>query len=138
MALGMCRAKKRGMDPQDVKEFMEECSRLLDEGQPRRSTPNSRPSVSRPDEDETFHKGTSEIDELRHLLHMQRLEMAELREELAHRSTVTSDVDKVFLGTFTPMEYDGEGDFEDYLSQLEAIGRTPRQKGFSFVWQSQR
>ena len=32
-------------------------------------------SVSRPDE------GTFEIDESRHLLHMQRLEMAELREK---------------------------------------------------------
>ena len=81
---------------------------------------------SRPEVDETLHKGTSEIDELRHLLHMQRLEMAELREELTHRSPVTSDVDKVFLGTLTPMEYDGERDFEDYLSQFEAIARTLR------------
>ena len=50
---------------------------------------------------------------------MQRLEMAELRQELAHRSPVTSDVDKIFLGTLTAMEYDGEGDFE-------AIARTLR------------
>ena len=61
------------------------------------------PRDSRPDVDETLHKGTSEIDELRHLLHMQWLELAELREELAHRSPVTSDVDKGFLGTLTPM-----------------------------------
>ena len=121
MASGTHGAKKRGMDAQEVEEFMEEYSRLLDEGQPRRSTPNPRPSASRPDEDETLYKETSEIDELRHVLHMQQFEMAELREELAHRQPVTSDVDKVFLGTFTPMEYDREGDFEDFLSQFEAI-----------------
>ena len=57
---------------------------------------------------------------------MEWLEMAELRQELAHRSPVMSDVDKVFLGTLTPMEYDGEGDFEDYLSQFKAIARTLR------------
>ena len=55
MASGTHRAKKHGMDPQEVEEFMEECSSLLDEGQPRRITPNPRPSVSRPDEDETLH-----------------------------------------------------------------------------------
>ena len=55
---------------------------------------------------------------------MQRLEMAELSEELAHRQPVTTYVDKVFLGTLTPMEYNGQGDFEDYLSQFEAIDRT--------------
>ena len=37
-----------------------------------------------------------------------------------------SDVDKVFLGTLTPMEYNGEGDFEDYLSKFEALARTLR------------
>ena len=74
------------------------------------------PCDSRPDEDETLHKGTSEIDELRHLLHMQRLEMAELRQQFAHRSTVTSDVDKIFLGSITQMEYYGEGHFKDFLS----------------------
>ena len=65
----MCRAKKYGMDPKEVEEFMEECCRVLDEGQPRRGTP--KPSMSRPDEDETLNKGTSEIDELRHLLDIQ-------------------------------------------------------------------
>ena len=105
---------------------MEECSRLLDQDQPRRSTPKPTPCESRPDVDETLHKGTSEIVELRNLLHMQRLEIGELRKELAHRSPGTSDVDKVFLLTLTPMEYDGEGDFEDYLSQFEAIARTLR------------
>ena len=69
MASGTRGAKKRGMDPEEVEEFMQECSRLPKESQPARSTPNPRPSVSRPDEDKTLHKGTSEIDELRHLLH---------------------------------------------------------------------
>ena len=109
MASGTHGAKKRGMDPEEVEEFMQECSTLLE-------YPNRRPSVSRPDEDETLHKGTSEIEELRHLLHMQRLEMAELRQELAQRQPITTGVDKVFLGTLTPLEYNGEGDFEDYLS----------------------
>ena len=117
------------MSPEDVDTFMEECSKLLEghrESEPRRSTPAPTPRGSRPDVDDTLHKGTSEIDELRHMLHMQRLEMAELGQELAHRSPVMSDVDKVYLGTLTPMEYDGEGDFEDYLSQFEALARTLR------------
>ena len=40
--------------------------------------------------------------------------------------TCESDVDKVFLRTLTLKEYDGEGDFEDYLSQFEAITRMLR------------
>ena len=79
--------------------------------------------MSRLDEDETLHKGTSEIDELRHLLHMQPLEMAEIRQELAQRQLITTGGDKVFLHTLTPMEYNGESDFEDYLSQFEAKAR---------------
>ena len=115
------------MNPEDVDAFMEECSQLLEgrqESEPRGSTPVPTPRDSRPDEDDTLHKGMSEIDELRYWLQLQRLEMAELRDELAHRPPVTSDVDKVFLGTPTPMEYDGERDFEDYLSQFEAIAKT--------------
>ena len=129
MASGMRGAKTRAITAEDVEDFMAECSKLLDENresQPRRSTPIPTPRSPRPDEDDTLHKGTSEIDELRHLLHRQRFEMAELKEELAHRALVTSGVDKVFLGTLTPMEYDGVGDLEDYLSQFKAIARTLR------------
>ena len=50
--------------------------------------------------------------------------MAELRQELAQRQPTASGVDKVFLGTLTSMEYNGESYFEDYLSQFEAIART--------------
>ena len=61
------------MDPDKVEDFMKECSRLLEESQPVRSTPNPnpRPGMSRPDEEDTLQKGPSEIDELRHLLHLQ-------------------------------------------------------------------
>ena len=66
MVSGTRGAKRRGMSPQEVDKFMEECSRLLgeDDSEPRRSTPAPTPQDSRPDEDETLHKGTSEIDEL--------------------------------------------------------------------------
>ena len=117
------------MTPKDVDDFMAECSKLLEENkesEPRRSTPVPTPRDSRPDEDNTLQKGPLEIDELRYLLQLQRLEMTELKEELAHRSPVTSGVDKVFMGTLTPMEYDGVGDFENQLSQFEAIARTLR------------
>ena len=50
--------------------------------------------------------------------------MIELKQELAQRQSTAPGVDKVFLGTLTPMEYNGESDFEDYLSQFEAIART--------------
>ena len=54
---------------------MEECRRLIDDGQPRRSTPTNMTCDSRPDVDETLHKGTSEIHELTHLLYMQSSEI---------------------------------------------------------------
>ena len=114
MASGMRGAGKHGMDPDEVEEFMQECSRLLEAGQTVISTPNPWPSMSRPDEDDTLQKGTSEMDELRHLLHMQRLEMTELRQELAQRQSKAPGLDNVFLGTLT-MEYNGESDLEDYL-----------------------
>ena len=52
---------------------------------------------------------------------MQRLEMAEFRQELAKQQSTAPGVDKVFLGL---LEYNGESDFEDYLSQFEAMART--------------
>ena len=79
--------------------------------------------MSRPDVDDTLQKGPSEIDELRHLLHMQQLEMAELRQELAQKQLTAPGVNKVFLGSLSPMEYAGESDFEDYLLQFEAMVR---------------
>ena len=94
MASGTRGAKRYGMTPQDVDDFIEECSNLLEgqrESEPRRNTPVPTPRDSRPEKDVTLHKGTSEIDELRYLLQLQRLETAELKEELAHRSPVTSD-----------------------------------------------
>ena len=54
MASGTHRAKKRGMDQEEIEELMQECSILLEESKPARSTPNPRPSVSGPDEDETL------------------------------------------------------------------------------------
>ena len=112
------------MDPEEVEEFMQECSRLLEESQPARSMPNPTPSVSRPDKDDILQKGTSKRDELRHLLHMQRLEIAELRQELVQKQSPAPGVDKCFLGSLTPMEYNREIDFEDYLSQFVAMART--------------
>ena len=50
--------------------------------------------------------------------------MAELRQELAQKQPTLPRVDKVFLGSLSPMEYAGESDFEDYLSQFEAMART--------------
>ena len=99
MASGTRGAKRHGMSPQDVDKFMAECSKLLVENEYselRRSTPAPTSRDSRADVDDTLQKDTSEIDELRHMLHIQRLQMAELRQEMAHRSPVTSDMDKVF------------------------------------------
>ena len=66
------------MSSEEVNEFMEECSKLL--GEMMTLSQEEVPLLlhSRPDADETLHKWTSEIDELRHLLHWQWIEMAEL------------------------------------------------------------
>ena len=115
------------MDPVEVEDIMKECSRMLEESQPARSTLNPRPSMSQPDDDDnTLQKGPSKIDELRHLLHLQRLEMAEMRHEHSQMQPTSpgTQVDKVFLGSLSPMEYTGESDFENYLSQFEAMART--------------
>ena len=112
------------MELDEIEDFIKECSRLLEESQPARRTPNPRPSTSRPDEDDTLQIGTFEVDESSHLLHMQRLGMAELRHELAQKQLTSTGVDKVFLGSLSPMEYAGESDFEDDLSQFEAMART--------------
>ena len=61
-----CGTRKHRMDWDEVEDFMKECSRLLEESQPVRSTPNPRFSMSRPDDYDTLQKGPSEIDELRH------------------------------------------------------------------------
>ena len=69
MVSGTHGARRRGMSPEDVDAFMEECSKLLEgcrESEPRRSTPVPAPRDSSPDEDETLHKGTSEIVELKY------------------------------------------------------------------------
>ena len=113
------RTRKHRMDPDELEDFMKECSRLLEESQPARSSSNPRPSMSRLDDDDILQKGSSETDELRHLLHLQRLEMVELRHELSQKQPTSpgAQVDKVFLGSLSPMEYVGESDFEEYLSQ---------------------
>ena len=64
MASGRRGAKKHGMGPEEVDEFMEECSELIlenDDSEPRRSIPAPMPWDSRPDVDKTLHKDTSEI-----------------------------------------------------------------------------
>ena len=110
------------MDPDEVEDFMKECNRLLEESQ----SANPRTSMSRPDEDDTLQKGPSEVDELKHLLHLHRLEMADLRHQLSQMQPTSPGVqiDKVFLCSLSPMEYAGESDFEDYLSQFEAMAGT--------------
>ena len=68
----------------------------------------------------TIWKGTSEIDELRCLIHMQHLDLIEMKQKLARASSnsPSAQMDKVYLGSLSPMEYFGEGDFDDYLSQF--------------------
>ena len=100
--------------PDEVGDFMKECCRLLEESRPARSTPNPKRSMSRPDEDDTLQKGPSEVDELRHLLHMHLLKIAELRQELAQKQLTSPGVDTVCLGSLSHMKYAGESDFEDY------------------------
>ena len=52
--------------------------------------------------------------------------MAELRHVLSQKQPTSHgpQVDKVFLGSISPIEYAGESDFEDYLSQFEGMART--------------
>ena len=109
--------RKRRMNPDELENFMREASRLLEESQPVRSTPKPSTSMSRPDDDDTLQKGPSEVDELKHLLHLQQLEMAEMRHQLSQiqLTSPAAQVDKVFLGSLSPMEYAGESDFEDCL-----------------------
>ena len=49
-----------------------------------------------------------------------------------------AQVDKIFLGSLSPMEYAHESDFEDYLSQFEAMASTLCwSEGFSSLWQTE-
>ena len=79
--------------------------------------------------DDTYPKyrgPASEMEELRYLLQQQQLEMMDLKKQLARTPPVQPavQVDKVFLESLAPMEYSGEGDFQEYLNQFEAMAET--------------
>ena len=77
--------------------------------------------------DDPYHRGSSpEVAELRQLLQQQHLEMVDLKRQLAQSSPAQPavPVDKVFLESLAPMEYSGEGDFQEYLNQFEAMAET--------------
>ena len=71
----------------------------------------------------------AEMDQVRRFMRDQHYEMQELKFQLtqaiqSHAQTppaapAPAAVDKVFLESLTPMEYNGEGDFDDYLAQFE-------------------
>ena len=64
-----------------------QASKILDENLRTGSTPKARSSFPVPEVDEsTTQKGISEIDELRYLIHMWRLDLIEMKQKLARVS----------------------------------------------------
>ena len=70
---------------------------------------------------------SSEVDRLSDLLKDQRLEMQALKQQLTLAVQAQTEgctpVDKIFLESLAPMEYDGSQDFDDYLNQFEGTSQ---------------